>query len=669
VLFDNPEQSNDGSPGAAVPKRYPATPLVDGATFGPSSYDSIIAHIPSDAVVDDITTILFGEADWYFSVLDKPYFDELRRLWDLRKAHGDDSVRDVLARGSDRPVFVRDESEVQYYPTVLFQVMALALHFLPTSCPTRDILKLHSHAEADRLSKIYSDTGQELMKILGRIDSPITGVIADVMRCAWLKNSGLGSHSWHALNDAVRQAQDLGLHLQSDVETDGTIEQTVRALWYDEFRRRVWVCVFTWDAHMALNLGRTRMINVGDCTVQKPMDCNIPDNPAQVVPVPATVTGRPSMYTCQLFKYTTGLKIHEILSSGALRSPVKDYSLVTRLHNDILAMVDELPPASRQDSPDTQFDVAYPNFAKQRLQISIVAQAVLMALHRPHVTQHKVSRDAAIDAALKILDASQSLFEFCGEHHYRIHTLIFHTIDSTIFLTSMVLRHYGQSEVTSPTSNGSSISSSPGADDGFPMHAVRYALLQAVTRTNHMKSRSTVARAGDKVLRRCSELVAQREREARARITQQTSQTSSEGSTPKTANIARSATHHNFLTDAPPDMPTHFPWMAANSAIPNTSNDNGRINGPATAFPVNTSLASSNIDHLAISSRHNADPYTTTTSYEQIEALNLPDYDTLFNETFIDSVSNTTVWMEQNGLFEQSSIMPVTLPPRSFETW
>jgi hypothetical protein len=644
-------QSNNGS---RVPNRYPATPLVDGATFGPSSYDSIIAHIPNDTVVDDLTSILFAEADWYFSVLDRPYLDELRRLWDLRQAQGDNHVRDVLSRGPNRPVFVRDLSEVQYYPTVLFQVMALALHFLPASCPTRDMLKLHNHAEADRLSKIYSDTGQELMKILGRIDSPITGVIADIMRCGWLKNSGLGSHSWHALNDAVRQAQDLGLHLASDVDTDGTIEQTVRALWYDEFRRRVWVCVFTWDAFMAINLGRTRMINLGDCTVQKPMDCDIPDNPAQVVPVPATVTGRPSMYTCQLFKYTTGLKIHEMLSSGALRSPVKDYSLVTKLHNDILATVDDLPPASRQDSPDTQFDIAYPNFDKQRLQISIVAQSLLMALHRPHVTQRRESREAAIDAALKILDALQSLFESCGEHHYKIHTLIFHTIDSAIFLTSMVLRHYGpQSEDISPASNGSSNSNSPGGDDNFPIHATRYALLQAVTRTNHMKSRSTVAKAGDKVLRRCSDLVAQRERGIRARIPQQhdSRDSSSIGSAP---NATTSDKYHNFLTDAPPELSTGFPPTNPNNSLDIAAGNN------TSGRPIPTSEGVNDSANLY---------YPSTTSYEEPSLslnpeVDFPDYDHLFASTFIDSVSNTTAWMEQNGLFEQSSVSFSSSLPR-----
>lgn len=542
TLDDLQQQGNGPSLGHDRPatwSRPSKSPLTAVNISSSSSYDGLVARLPSEAVVDDITRLFFAEADWYFSVLDLPYYDELSALWKSRNPSPATNVSSVPRPVPERPIFVRSDNEITYFPALLFQILALTLHFLPNSCLSRDLLKLNDHREADRLSKYYSDTGHEIMAILGRVDAPITAVLADLLRCAWLKNSGLGMHSWHSLNDAIRQAQDLGLHEQQEVQKGVDVDETIRRLWYDEHRRRVWVSLFAWDAHMALMLGRSRMINAEDCTAQTPMDCDVPQNPAQVVPAPAIVSGRPSMYTSQLFKYTIARKIHEAMSSKALKSPCKDYGVVTKLHDDIYTLLDALPAATRQDNPDTSWDSQYPNLAKQRQHIAIMSESFILALHRPHSTLRRASRKEAITAALRSLTAQQCLFELCNEHHYKIHTLVFYIVDAVVFLTSMVLMYCKPPSSMDTAEDKSDI----------PIHDIRFALLQAVTRMGCMRNRSDVAREGEKVLKRCSDLVAKREVESRAQsqnsvYTQQTA----------SANGSKPGHYHNFLTDAPPEL-------------------------------------------------------------------------------------------------------------------
>ena len=47
----------------------------------------------------------------------------------------------------------------------------------------------------------------------------------------------------------LRQAQELGLHRQRDIHQSSlnSIEQTLSMIWYDDFKKRVWINLFVWD--------------------------------------------------------------------------------------------------------------------------------------------------------------------------------------------------------------------------------------------------------------------------------------------------------------------------------------------------------------------------------------------------------------------------------------
>jgi hypothetical protein len=105
--------------------------------------------------------------------------------------------------------------------------------------------------------------------------------------------------------NAVRQAQELNLHVQSKIDQSREIGETLSRLWYDEYKKRLWIVLFVWDrlvpfllpllvfcfadegSHMALVLGRPRIINSHDCDIRLPIDCTIPEDPSRIVPTAA----------------------------------------------------------------------------------------------------------------------------------------------------------------------------------------------------------------------------------------------------------------------------------------------------------------------------------------------------------------------------------------------
>lgn len=46
-------------------------------------------------------------------------------------------------------------------------------------------------------------------------------------------------------------AQDLGLHRQAKViqNAQSPLEETLDLLWYDEYKRRLWVKLYSWDRY------------------------------------------------------------------------------------------------------------------------------------------------------------------------------------------------------------------------------------------------------------------------------------------------------------------------------------------------------------------------------------------------------------------------------------
>ena len=440
-----------------------------------SKIHRLINVLPCTGDVQKLIEIFFAEANWYFAVLDRHFFDVLNVKWiafcsKLRNQGG-------------------TSLELLYFLALLLQVVALAMQFLPPRHGLGTFLETTTQEGQELLSKKFSEAGSTLMEVLEQLQPTITSVQADLMRCTWLKNNGQGTTAWHSLGHAIRQAQDLGLHLEPRHTLDDTniAPEALQALWLGEHRRRLWITLFIWESHMSLQLGRPRMINASDCTIRDPIDCDFPLEPSQTVLMRTSCADRPSSFTLQLVKYKIGQLIHRMMSVKMDKSLARDHQDVQLLHDEVLAMLEGLPPAARIEKPDTTWDLVVTGLVKQRLQISIVVHSFLIALHRPQASANPTSRRLSIEAAMRSLDASHELFEISQPHHHKIYTLVFHTIDAGIFLAVMAIKN----QMLAPETH----------------RRLVLILEQAMGRLKVLKVRNAAARHGEKVLNKCLQII------------------------------------------------------------------------------------------------------------------------------------------------------------------
>ena len=446
-------------------------------------YHSLLNRLPTVAVISELTELYFREANAHVGVLEEYFFLKLQGPWqETLKAR----LKTVMLAGMSR--------ESLYFPPLLFQMLAVATQYLTLDSPTVERLGMTTYKELDDLSYDYAQHGMDMMRLLGRHNPSVTSVQHDLMRAFWCKNCSRGTESWYILGDAIRQAQDMGLHLEADIEEGETVEETLERLWYDQMKKRLWVSLFNWDAHMCMVLGRPRSINSADCTVKLPMDCSFPLSPPTTVPATTAVGQSPSTYTRHLFNNFISRKVHESLSLGANRRYVKDYGVVKHLEDDVRKRLEELPPVSRPNNTDYSWDAMYPYLPLQREHILTFANSFLVALHRPHAPAHQESRGAAISAALTVLESQQRLMQGLSPVHYATFGVAFYTIDAGLYLSTAVLDML-------PTDEELCI-------------RIDVALRQGIDRLNTIRARNTMADSGVQVLEKCYEKISiKREKE------------------------------------------------------------------------------------------------------------------------------------------------------------
>jgi len=212
---------------------------------------ALIAQLPSKPAIEELIAAYFTDVNWHYFILEKYYFDCILSCW-----YGVDI-------GPVKHLSTEELSkELRYFPALLFQVLALAIQFLPPGAPAWK----HLSANDIALCGSYSDIGVELMTILGRPGVALTAVQADFLRSSWLKNIGRGVEAWHSVGNAIRyvlsqnlsgpkliielrSAQELGLHRQREIRQQGPddIEKTLSAIWYEEYKTRLWMNLFIWD--------------------------------------------------------------------------------------------------------------------------------------------------------------------------------------------------------------------------------------------------------------------------------------------------------------------------------------------------------------------------------------------------------------------------------------
>ncbi|KAL5613016.1 hypothetical protein FOVSG1_002079 [Fusarium oxysporum f. sp. vasinfectum] len=420
TIVSNSEPSDaiqSGSPAS----RHDILDILD--SLAGNDYWKLTTQLPPPRVVEGLIECFFSEVNWHFQILDYSFFIDLYQVW----------TRANLNRNTAN---VQNPSlELLFFPALLFQVLAIAVMFLSQDAIAKTALGLWDCHTTRVLSERYSRIGVSLSAFFEQCMPEMIMVQHDLARCLWLKTENRGLLAWQVLGKAIRQAQVLGLHqCPQPAEKRMNDANPLEQVWLQEHRQRLWVTLFSWDSHMAILLDRPRTINISDCTAETPIGCDIPVDRLNALPTSISASARPSLFVNRLFTYSLARKIHEILTLSANTRIVSDYNIVRRLHTEIIDLCKNHHPALRANNPDTSWDQQYPVIKKQRQFAKIMANSVILSLHRDHIKVHEESRDEAMKAALACLDAQHALMSLLPPNQQRMYGLSCHCIDACIFV-------------------------------------------------------------------------------------------------------------------------------------------------------------------------------------------------------------------------------------------
>ncbi|KAH0145592.1 hypothetical protein KCU82_g14710, partial [Aureobasidium melanogenum] len=155
-----------------------------------SDYQDLASQLPHISSIRNIVEYYFEHMNWLYEIVQQYYFNSLLTQW-VEVSEATASINlGLLSR------------DLQYFPALIFQIMALTLMYIPLSEAAK-LLDVTDGRSLDIQSNHYGDLGMKLMDLLGRRNPSVVGVQHDLVRFAWLKNFGCGKNSLRSLQDAV----------------------------------------------------------------------------------------------------------------------------------------------------------------------------------------------------------------------------------------------------------------------------------------------------------------------------------------------------------------------------------------------------------------------------------------------------------------------------------
>ncbi|KAK8858801.1 hypothetical protein IAR55_003031 [Kwoniella newhampshirensis] len=197
---------------------------------------------PPMALSDALVHMYFSKIHHTFPIVDKPRFLQQYQ-----------TAMDGLRQG--RP------SKDSHFLCVLFAVYASAASLTKKVFHDRTEFEFSSPKEYIGL-EFYEKA--LYMYWIGFRTMKLENIVCMALLSACLAGWNTLSQSWVLAGQAVRGAQDLGLHRSpKKAEVDPIAK---------EYRRRVWWCVYGLDKILSVSLGRPSGVNDDDCDVELPSD-------------------------------------------------------------------------------------------------------------------------------------------------------------------------------------------------------------------------------------------------------------------------------------------------------------------------------------------------------------------------------------------------------------
>jgi len=399
-------------------------------------YKSLIRQLPSKPYIEKLVDTFFREVNYHNYSIDEAIFRDHLRDWHNLSFS-------TLNKG---PLGL--SGDLQFFPGLLFQILALALQFQHGDYDAiLDSLKYAAGMSFDDLASDYSESGVQILCLLGKRHTTLVTVQAGFLRTSYLKNCGMITESWHSLSQTIRDAQEIGLHkISADRPARNaqlSAEDVLENMWIDQLRRRVWMILSYWDIHMAIILGRPTTIDSRDGKPVLPIDAPIPKNRRTVAPSLRTEADPPTPLTALLWTVELAAPLWDIYSLEKEDPQHLLWPKVERMHKLINQITLHCPPFFRAQNPDTRFD-SHPDcywLPRARPSLQNGAAFTIMALHRPYIFTHAASRTAALVACLDILRAQRTYFNQLHVKDYKLFSLVINTFDAIVVLAAVYILH------------------------------------------------------------------------------------------------------------------------------------------------------------------------------------------------------------------------------------
>jgi len=278
------------------------------------------------------------------------------------------------------------------------------------------------------LTQKYHDAAERLSNMI----PPGTGGIMQVQQlfltAVWMKCESLFINAWHSLSDAIRYAQEVGLHNESLWSNLSEFDR--------EIRRRVWTTLYIWDRLMAMLLSRPLLINERHCSVQRPT-VNLEYDPSK--------PDLPCPHQHMVFQQDLCEAVMPFFGS---KLDVKQSELAMAA---VSQWLDSLPPVFRLEGTDTKYDESNSYIKLQRLQTVAMGHTCRLSLVKMYLTQTyepepgltpkklRELQSFAINECVTLMKISQMLADMYIPDYNKYFLIVFCPLDIAALLCSTII--------------------------------------------------------------------------------------------------------------------------------------------------------------------------------------------------------------------------------------
>lgn len=194
----------------------------------PRDMQETLRSVPPRPYCDAIVQNYFQNANYQYYPIYPPKFLEDYNLWWEKRSKGQELCPELTC---------------------------LILRILANSCQTfhaalREKIETELGENAQTLTDRYHQAAQKLSDHIPPGRGGIVHVQQLFLAAPWYKSESQFVESWHALDSAIRQAQEIGMH--DDALSQGLSD------FEKEIRRRMWCILYVWDKYVRMMLNRIK---------------------------------------------------------------------------------------------------------------------------------------------------------------------------------------------------------------------------------------------------------------------------------------------------------------------------------------------------------------------------------------------------------------------------